>query len=278
MILLALVAEASSRLRSTTSQIVEPIDGRSATRPVECTNDTLFGGRLRLTQPAKAYGYRVNVDALLLAGFAAEVFDRGSAVRYRHAVDLGAGVGAVGLSLLHLGAAERVTLIELDPGLSELSRTNARDNGFDPRVTTFAHDLATGLPSSLASETIDLVVCNPPYVPPGRGRPPLSVRERSRMGDLDVFVRAARASMGRRAYACFVYPAIEAITLFAELRACGLEPKRLRFVHAKPNGPARVVLVACAAAKPGGLVVESPFVETNDDGTPSAALSALLAR
>ena len=67
--------------------------------------------------------------------------------------------------------------------------------------------------------------------------------------------------MGRRARACFVYPAIEATTLFLELRKRGLEPKRVRFVHAKPNQPARIVLVDSCAAKAGGLVIEPPLVE-----------------
>ncbi|HEY2516385.1 MAG TPA: hypothetical protein VGI39_36190, partial [Polyangiaceae bacterium] len=59
------------------------------------TNDTLFGGRVQLAQPGRGEGYRVNVDAILLADFARR------APRARAAVDLGAGVGAVSLALLH---------------------------------------------------------------------------------------------------------------------------------------------------------------------------------
>src|SRR5262245_55763877 len=65
--------------------------------PRGVTQDALFDGALTLFQPAR--GYRVNIDALLLAAFAA----RGR--RARRAIDLGAGVGAVGLSLLYLRAA-----------------------------------------------------------------------------------------------------------------------------------------------------------------------------
>src|SRR5262249_14264343 len=62
------------------------------------TKDALFRGRLTLWQPAKGAGYRANVDAILLAAFA-------GAGKVRAAVDLGAGAGAVGLTLLFLGAA-----------------------------------------------------------------------------------------------------------------------------------------------------------------------------
>ncbi len=64
---------------------------------------------------------------------------------------------------------------------------------------------------------------------------------------------------------CVVYPAIEATTLLLELRARGLEPKRLRLVHAHAGDKARIVLVECAAGKPGGLEIEPALVETSPD-------------
>ena len=81
------------------------------------------------------------------------------------------------------------------------------------------------------------------------------------MGSLDAFVLAARKLAGRRARVCFVYPANELSTLLATLRAAGLEPKRMRAVHAKRDAPARIVLVESQAAKAGGLVIEPPLVE-----------------
>lgn len=216
------------------------------------TRDALFDGRVALVQPARGRGYRVNADALLLADFAARR-------RARAAFDLGAGVGAVGLSLLHLDAAAHVTMIELDPQLADLARENAEANGWGARVTTVAGDVAVAARARRGAA--DLVVCNPPYVAPGRGRAPSAARARARSGPLDVFLDAARALAGRRARVCFVYPANETTTLLAELRARGLEPKRLRAVHGREGAPARVVLVECAAGRPGGLVVEPPLVE-----------------
>src|SRR5579871_1698704 len=86
---------------------------------VEATQDALFGGSVVLFQPPRGAGYRTNVDALLLAAFAAaptpgnaalvvpaRAGDRGvrqPPLRPRSApvaFDLGAGVGAVGLALL----------------------------------------------------------------------------------------------------------------------------------------------------------------------------------
>lgn len=124
--------------------------------------------------------------------------------------------------------------------------------------------------------TFDLVVCNPPYVEPGRGRPS-KVAATARMGALADFIVAARALLAARGRACFVYPASELLALGQGLRDAGLEPKRLRLVHASADQPARVVLVEALPAKRGGLVVLPPLVE-RDAGGPSAELVRLLRR
>src|SRR5882724_862514 len=76
----------------------------------DVTEDALFCGRLTLMQPARGAGYRTNVDAILLGAFAAAEHRR-----VKTAVDLGAGVGAVGLTLLYFDVAEKVVFIEKDP-------------------------------------------------------------------------------------------------------------------------------------------------------------------
>jgi tRNA1(Val) A37 N6-methylase TrmN6 len=58
-----------------------------------------------------------------------------------------------------------------------------------------------------------------------------------------------------------VYPAQQLAALFETFRASGLEPKRLRMVHASAHAPARVALVEAQAAKAGGLVVMPALVE-----------------
>lgn len=227
------------------------------------TDDTLFGGRVALAQPAKGRGYRVNVDAVLLGAFAAGALGTTSTRRARAAFDLGAGVGGVGLSLVHLGAADHVTMVEIDPALAKLAEANAHANGWSERIRVVRADVSDG--AAVPAGAADLVVCNPPYVEPGRGRPPAPSRARARSGSLAGFLDAARRLAGRRARVCVVYPAIEATTLLVELRARGLEPKRLRAVHGRAGEKARVVLVDCAAGKPGGLVIEPPLVETAPD-------------
>lgn len=206
-------------------------------------------------QPARGSGYRANVDALHLAAFAME------GRRAKVAFDLGSGAGAVGLTLLQHSAASLVVFVEIDPEAARLAARNVSESGWDGRGEVLEGDV-TKLSFARAAEA-DLVTCNPPYTEPSRGRAaPEPRRARARSGSLSVFVEAARRFAGKRARVCFVYPAHDLGTLMATLRSAGIEPKRLRAVHARATTPARIVLVEGRAAKAGGLVVEPPLFET----------------
>lgn len=119
---------------------------------IALTEDALMGGRVRLLQPR--HGYRVAVDAVLLA--AAVQPASGERV-----LDLGAGVGAVGLCLAKRVPDCTILGIELQPALAELAGRNAAHNGLDDRVSTIVHDLAQPLPDL---GRFDQVVTNPPYL------------------------------------------------------------------------------------------------------------------
>src|SRR5207302_11142417 len=102
-----------------------------------------------------AHGYRVAVDAVLLAA----AVDVAPGARI---LDLGAGVGAVGLCLATRLTGCTVIGIEVQAALAKLAERNAALNGLSARVRTIVHDLARPLPPGLGS--FDHVVTNPPYL------------------------------------------------------------------------------------------------------------------
>lgn len=117
------------------------------------TENTVMGGRVKLLQPRR--GYRIAVDAVLLA--AAVDARTGESV-----LDLGAGVGAVGLCIAARVPGCDVTGIELQPALAGLAERNAQLNDAADRVRTLVHDLAHPLPCGLGP--FDHVATNPPYL------------------------------------------------------------------------------------------------------------------
>jgi tRNA1(Val) A37 N6-methylase TrmN6 len=117
------------------------------------TEDTLLAGRVRVLQPER--GYRIAVDAVLLAA----AIDAAAGERV---LDLGAGVGAVGLCLAARVSQCTVVGIELQPALAQLAERNALLNGVNGRMQTIVHDLAKPLPSDLGA--FDHIATNPPYL------------------------------------------------------------------------------------------------------------------
>jgi len=239
----------------------------AASRPAATTTDSLYGGAVSVRQPAR--GYRVNVDALLLAAFAAQ----GRCAEL--AVDLGAGVGSVALGLHHLGAASRFALVEREEQLIALAEENARG----ARMTSqgFCRDLSLGLPEELR-QAADLVVSNPPFFDPDHTRQgPHVAKTRARFGDLTPFITAAAAAVsGARSRIAFVYPARELSRFLASAERVQLIPKRLRLVHADASAPARVALIELRRAKPGGLVILPPLWEWSAKGVRSPELALIL--
>jgi tRNA1Val (adenine37-N6)-methyltransferase len=215
---------------------------------VTTTTDTLLGGKLKLRQPKT--GYRVNVDSLLLVGFAGER-------RVDRVVDLGAGVGALGLLALHRGIAKRALLIEADPKLVLLARENLARSGFEGDVREL--DLSR---NRVHDSAAPLVLCNPPYYPAHSHRPAAPSRASARSGELLPFLQAAAALVARKTgRALFSYPAPQLAELLSRAEHAGLVAKRLRLVHAREDKPARLALIELRAARPGGLVVEPPLIE-----------------
>ena len=117
------------------------------------TENALLGGRVRLLQPSR--GYRIAVDAVLLAA----AIDAAPGDRV---LDLGAGVGAVGLCLAARVPGCTVLGIELQPELAALAVRNAVLNGAEHRMRTIVHDLAHPLPPDITG--FDHVATNPPYL------------------------------------------------------------------------------------------------------------------
>jgi tRNA1(Val) A37 N6-methylase TrmN6 len=134
------------------------------TSTLSTTDDAFLGDALRILQPRS--GYRAGLDGVLLA---AAVLARDD----QQVLDVGSGVGVVGLAVARRLSQIRVTMIERNPQLAEMARSNAARNGLSGRVQVIEADVARPL-SDIARlmpppESFDHAVANPPYHAEGRG-------------------------------------------------------------------------------------------------------------
>lgn len=131
----------------------------------DLTDDAFLGATLAILQPRG--GYRAGIDAVLLAA-TAECRDRPRTAL----LDVGAGVGVVGLCAAARLASLDVTLLEKQPALLTLARRNVARNHLTDRVGVVPGDVLAPAPApQLPAESFDVVLSNPPFYDDGAMRP-----------------------------------------------------------------------------------------------------------
>jgi tRNA1Val (adenine37-N6)-methyltransferase len=211
-------------------------------------------GGLTLAQPAR--GYRYSLDPFLLAGFCAP--RRGERI-----LDLGAGVGVIGLLLADRNPTVRVTGIELQPELARFAAANARANQLDQRFQVIRGDLREA-PRFLPPEHFHRVVSNPPFRTAGSGATSLDAERAGARHELTFTLAdlAATASALLRfgGTLCAIHLAERLPEIFRVFAAAGLTPKQLRLVAPYADAAPRLCLVSAAKGGRPGLSLLPPLV------------------
>lgn len=153
--------------------------------------DVLLDGCLRLRQPAK--GHRAGTDAILLAASVGNLAD--AAI-----VDVGAGVGTVGLALALREPSAGATLVELSYEASGFALENIELNRFAGRALVQninVLDPKARRAAGLLDGKADIVVTNPPFYDAGSVRAPGNASRATAHvlspGDLTLWIAACLA-------------------------------------------------------------------------------------
>lgn len=120
------------------------------------SRDYLLDKRVHIFQPLD--GYRASTDAVLLSSLIGSV-KKGDTI-----LDVGSGTGAVSLCLAHRLQNEdvKITGLEIQPRLVELSNLSAQANGFENFLTYLNRDIRTK-PEEIDNCSFAHVITNPPY-------------------------------------------------------------------------------------------------------------------
>jgi tRNA1(Val) A37 N6-methylase TrmN6 len=216
------------------------------------------------------------MDAVLLA--AAAPVRAGARV-----VDLGAGVGTVGLCIAVRVPDARIVLVERDADMARYAADNITSHALDVRVSVVVADVTAplGRQESIAAHlgTADVVVANPPYALTTQGtRSPDEKRDAAHAMDrdaLDAWVRAMAAFGHGQAVAVMIHraealprilaaftPRFGAITVLPIASAAGETARRVIVTGTKGSGaPLRLL---------------PPLVIHGDDGRATPQVDAIL--
>ncbi len=212
--------------------------------------------------------HRFGTDAFLLADFARP--RRGDKV-----CDLCAGCGIV--PLLWFRQPERTPAlayaVELLPQAVEQMQATLRENAGGPlegRFFPILRDLRELSQAEIPPASLDLVTCNPPYNPPGRGIPaqsPHRLTARHQVAcSLPQIAGAASRLLRFGGRFCLCGRPHSLPDAMKALRGAGLEPKRLRFVQKLADTPPWLFLLEGRKGGKPFLQVEPPLLMELPEG------------
>jgi tRNA1Val (adenine37-N6)-methyltransferase len=198
---------------------------------------SLFKGRLNLYQHTN--GYRFSIDTPLLASFARE--------RLRGRVaDLGTGSGVLPVLLARSEKISTLTGLEIQQELVSLAKRNIELNNLEQRAHIEQADVKK-IRSDYKAESLEAVITNPPFYVLGSGRiNPESqdaVARHELLATLQDFISAAAYLLKNSGKFCAIFPAARCADLLCTMRDNTIEPKVIRFVHARLGEPATMLLV-----------------------------------
>jgi tRNA1(Val) A37 N6-methylase TrmN6 len=216
--------------------------------------ELLFGGRLRLRQQEGVFP--LSMDTMALADFC-------TLAPGQRVWDLGCGSGALGLLLLGRESTLRYTGVDISPQAVALAGENLAQNGFAAEI--FPQNIVE-MGKTAPVGAADLVISNPPYFPPGRGKPGTAARTGCSLEELCAAAGRLLKNGGKFA---FIYPTTQLAQAFFALNTYGMEPKRLRLVAHDPAAIPKLALIEGRKQGKPGLLAEPNLNWYELDGTPS---------
>lgn len=216
-----------------------------------------FVNGLTLTLPDGTFP--LSTDSMMLGDF----------VRLRanaKVLDLGSGGGTLGILLCGKDNGCTVTGVELEEQSHLAALENSKHNGLKHRLHSICADLRT-VNRLFPRGSFQCCVSNPPYFSGGpASRTPLARRDDC--CSLDELFRSAAWAL---CYGGDFY-LVHKPERLAQLCGCavkeGLEPKRLRLVRHREDGPISLVLLQCRKGAKPGLILEELSLY-HSDGSPT---------
>lgn len=187
--------------------------------------------------------------------------------RNARVLDLGSGCGTLGLLLCAKDPGCTVTGLELTQCAHEAALENIRDNHLEHRLYSICADLRH-IPPGLAKGSFDLCVSNPPYFSGGAASQKTPLARQEGACDPESLFAAAASMLRYGGDFYLVHKPEKLAQLCFEASRAGLEPKLLRLVRHRTDGPIAMILLKCRKGGKPGLTIDELSL-FNPDGTPT---------
>ena len=199
-------------------------------------------GEIQILQDPEAFCY--GADAVLLAGFAAEVLN-GYGRRPDRLCDLGTGTGIIPLILSHKTSIPELCGLEVQDSSFLIAEKNIALNHLENRLRFFRGNVRDCRPDGGLLQVLggagsfDAVTCNPPYTAGSSGirsdHPGKVIARHETCGTLRDFLSAAALLLKYKGDLFLIHRPSRLTDILTQMRECGIE--LLRF---KTGTPARI--------------------------------------
>lgn len=205
--------------------------------------NTLLRGKVSVKQPKK--GYRTAIDPVLLAAALAPSSTE-------HIVDLGCGVGTIGVCLQYFQPDLRLTGYEIQADLALLAAENLQ--GHNVNILNESID-------NIIENSFDVAAMNPPYYEEGSNiKSPLESKAKAHSGKLeDWFAHAARG-LKKGGYLYGILPAIRFDDIQKHARKYQFGALQFYPLFPKVDKPAKRIIFQARKQKSGLTVLHSGLV------------------
>ena len=219
------------------------------------SQDIISNSGIIINQDKKLYSF--NLDTILLYNFA-------KPVKKGKVVDLCAGNGAIGLSLAAKTKAQ-IYLVEIQKELADLAQQSIVDNHLTEQIHLINDDLKN-VQQNLNHDTIDTIVCNPPYFKLDeqtsiKENQVLAIARHELKTNLTDILSTIKMLLKENSHAFIVYRPERLSELLSVMTSQRLQPKRMRFVRSTATKDANLVLLdVTKTVKTASLKVEPDLV------------------
>ena len=199
--------------------------------------------------------FKLTTDTVLLSHFA-------DIKKGTRGIDLGAGVGCLGLLCMLRNDGVRVDGIELTEGAALLAQKNYSRCGFAGEAQIIHGDY-TG---HRFDTKYDFCLSNPPYFSPQRGKNSLSPEiDAARRAELEGVCSAAARAIKTTGSFFFCLRPERLDAAFSALHQNSFFIKRLRFVHDKVGSKASIVMIEARRGSEG-VKIDPPLILRDENG------------
>ncbi|MDE6189484.1 MAG: methyltransferase [Clostridia bacterium] len=215
-------------------------------------------------------GYRFTSDAVLLANLTR--CSAGDTI-----VDFGCGGGVISLLLTAKLPCKKVVGIELQEDVARLAKENVELNNLQDKITILNADILNA-PDLLGKESVEVVVCNPPYFAKSSGdkreSPQVALSRHESTCDLAGFIKSASAILKYGGEFYLIHKTSRMAEVVSECSQANLIAKNLTLIFPKFSKKADTFVLRCKKYGKHGLDVDKLTVY-DEDGKMTEEAAAL---